>query len=186
MSVVSILAAAWLATAAADQPPTAAPPAQAAFDPDATSDEPTIAPDTATPPIGALAVYQQGAIQAAYRAAEAMQGPLDGLWRLQDAAGRTLFIFALSDAGGPPAPLAARPNNPGVEGAWRDPNRAGAADASGFVDEVRDDGGRQSLRIQQGPDQRTETVSLSAGRDGQWTGELRDDGQRRVVVMSRF
>ncbi len=132
-----------------------------------------------------LAVDQQGAIQAAFRAAEAMQGPLDGLWRVQDNDGRTLLVFALVDPGDAPAPLSAMPDHPGVEGAWRDPNKARAQGSSGFLDSVRSDGGRVSIRFAEDPAQ-PETLSLSAGRDGRWRGELNVAGAPRRVIMTRF
>jgi hypothetical protein len=172
---IAAIAAAWLASAppagADEAGPEAAPAASAR--PDAAAaphPEPDAAPE----------------IIAAFQAAEAMQGPLDGLWRLQDGQGRTLFIFSLADAGGPPAPLAADPDRPGIEGAWRDPGRAGAADGSGFLDIVRRDGGRLTIRFVAGPDGRPQILTLTAAGDGRWTGQLNDGGARRSVVMSRF
>jgi hypothetical protein len=159
-------AALWLAAAAPPDPELqAAPPAPM---------ETPGAPD------------QQASVQAAFAAAEAMQGPLDGIWRLNDAAGRTLFIFALSDAGGPPAPLAASPEHPGVEGAWRDPGRPGKADASGFVDNVTRNGGHLSIRFVEGSDQARAMVELTLGRAGVWSGALTGAGPRQAVTMIRF
>lgn len=160
------LAALWLAAAAPTDPELQpAPPAPM---------ETPGAPD------------QAASVQSAFDAAEAMQGPLDGIWRLTDAGGRTLFIFDLSDPGGPPAPLAASPDHPGVEGAWRDPGRPGKADASGFLGAIRRDGGRLSMRFVEGPDQAEATVDLALGRDGVWRGALTGDGPRRAVTMIRF
>ena len=173
MIAIAAIAAAWLASAppagADDAGPEAAPAASAAPGP-AAAPQPDPTP----------------AIMAAYQAAEAMQGPLDGLWRLQDGQGRTLFIFSLADAGGPPAPLAAAPDHPGTEGAWRDPGRVGPADGSGFLDIVRRDGGRLTIRFVAGPDGRPQILTLTAAGDGRWTGQLNDGGARRSVVMSRF
>ena len=129
---------------------------------------------------------QQATIQSAFVAAEAMQGPLDGLWRLDDVEGHTLFIFDLSDAGGPPAPLAAAPEHPGVEGTWRDPSRPGKADASGFVDTITHNGARLSIGFVEGPYQARAKVELALGSDGVWTGALTGAGPRQAVTMIRF
>jgi hypothetical protein len=164
--VSAILAALWLAAAPPPDPELqTAPPAPM---------EAPGAPD------------QAASVQSAFAAAEAMQGPLDGIWRLNDASGRTLFIFDLSDAGGPPAPLAASPDHPGVEGAWRDPNRPGKADASGFMDNIQREGARLSIRFVEGPDQANATVNLALGRDGVWRGALSGAGPRQAVTMIRF
>jgi hypothetical protein len=162
VSAIPPIAALWLMTA-----PVAAAPAVA--NPPATP-----GPD------------QQVVIRAAYQAAEAMLGPLDGLWRLDDATGRTLFIFDLSDAGGPPAPNAAKPDDPGLEGAWRDPNHAGSPSASGFLDSIRRDDGRLSIRFAESPGASPRRLVLSVGSDGRWTGELAGAGARQAVVMTRF
>jgi hypothetical protein len=129
---------------------------------------------------------QQTVIAAAAKAAEAMQGPLDGLWRLTDGRGDTLFVFDLADPGGPPAPLAADPDKPGVEGAWREPGRAGAPGALGLVDQVRRAGARVRLSFVEGARAQPRTVSLTRGRGGRWSGVLSAEGARRRVVMTRF
>jgi hypothetical protein len=178
VSVVSAIAAAWLASAATDAAPAAQP-----SDPETEAPAASAAAAPFTIPEGP---DQQAAIQSAYQAAEALQGPLDGLWRLDDAAGHTLFIFDLSDAGGAPAPLAALPDAPGVEGAWRDPARPGAPDASGFIDSVRSDGRWVQIRFVEGVDRRAEVVTLKAVGGARWAGELADSGASRAVVMTRF
>ena len=80
----AVLAALWLAAAA---------PA-----------DPELQAGTPAPMETPGAPDQGPSVQLAFDAAEAMQGPLDGIWRLNDASGQTLFIFDLSDPGGPPAP----------------------------------------------------------------------------------
>ena len=167
MSTLTVITALWLATAGLAPTRRRRPrpgPSSHRTDPEASAaaepDPPQDAPD------------QEGAVAAAYQAAEAMQGPLDGLWRLQSAGGRTLYIFSLSDAGDAPAPLAASPDHPGVEGAWRDPGRTGAPDASGFIDSVRRQGDWLQIRFVEGADKRPETVTLRAGQTGRWSGEL--------------
>lgn len=126
---------------------------------------------------------QAAQISAAFQAAEALQGPLDGVWRLSDRAGRTLYVFALADPGSAPAPLASDPLHPGVEGAWRDPARTSASGGSGFIDTVADRGGRVRIGFCDG---QAEAVTLRAAGAGRWTGALTRAGRRRAVVMTRF
>jgi hypothetical protein len=178
LGLVPILAVAWLATADAAAPAPAPPPTAAAeTDPEGGAAGPAIPDDGPD---------QQAVIASAYQAAEAMQGPLDGLWRVTDEAGRILFIFDLSDPGGPPAPLAATPSDPGVEGAWRDPSGAGSPNAFGFIDKVRHEGARLSIRFVEEPGDRAEVLTLSPSRDGRWAGELAGAGARQAIVMAKF
>jgi hypothetical protein len=153
----------------------------------AAADDPEAPPPQAPVPAQTSVVGgpDQGAsVAAAYAAAEALQGPLDGLWRLEDQTGRTLFILSLADPGGAPAPLAEHPDAPEVEGAWRDPGRTGSPDGSGLIESVRLGAGR--VRIRMGPSAEAETLSLTAGADGRWKGELVGRGSRRPVTMTRF
>lgn len=133
---------------------------------------------------------QAAAVQAAFDAAESLQGPLDGLWRIEDADGRTLFVFDLIDPGGPPAPLSADPDHPGLEGAWRDPNRPRGPDSSGVIDVVSRAGEHLSIRFVQGSGQgsarATRALALTQDASGGWSGELAGDGARRPVVMRRL
>jgi hypothetical protein len=179
VSAASAIAAVWLAASAAAPAPLTPP----AADPETEAAPAEAPPAPFTPPTGP---DQQAAIQAAYQAAEALQGPLDGVWRLTDANGRTLFIFELSDAGGPPAPLAATPDHPGIEGAWRNPDRPGSPDGSGFIDSVRGDGRWVQIRFVEGPDRRAEVVTLKAAAGARWTGELASATASRAVIMTRF
>jgi hypothetical protein len=173
VSAAAAIAAVWLAASAAATP----------ADPETETAPASAAPAPFTLPTGP---DQQAAIQAAYQAAEALQGPLDGVWRLTDTGGRTLFIFALSDAGGPPAPLAANPDHPGIEGAWRNPDRPRAPDGSGFIDSVRGDGRWVQIRFVEGPDRAPEVVTLKAAAGARWTGGLASATASRAVVMTRF
>ena len=61
-----------------------------------------------------------------------------------------------------------------------------AFDSSGFLDSVRDDGGKLSIRFVEEPGQAPETLSLSASHDGRWRGELNGPSARQPVVMIRF
>jgi hypothetical protein len=54
---------------------------------------------------------------ASYAAAERLQGPLDGTWRLKTARGRLLYVIQISDP----------PGGGGLHAAWRDPAVTGMA-----------------------------------------------------------
>jgi hypothetical protein len=173
MSALAALAAAWLLAAGAplagDADPELGPPA------DASGAVETTAPGD-----------QDVDVAAAYAAAESLQGSLDGLWKVVDGEGRTLYIFSLSEAGDGPAPLAANPGHPGVEGAWRDPARAGQADGSGFLDSIDEDGGRLWIKFADRGGQRPEALTLKITAKDRWTGQLSGGGAARPVVMTRF
>ncbi|MBU3974034.1 MAG: hypothetical protein KKE42_09580 [Alphaproteobacteria bacterium] len=65
------------------------------------------------------AAYEQGVASAEIRADQAA-GPLDGAWRIVDAAGRALYDLVLADPGVGP-----------VEGGWSSESGAGAATSDG-------------------------------------------------------
>jgi hypothetical protein len=177
MGAQGLFAALWLISAA---PATTGP---ATADPEAASG-PAAPGDDAEPAPGAP--DQQAAVKSAYAAAESLLGPLDGLWRLEDTSGRALFILDLSDPGPPPAPLAAAPDDPGLEGAWRDPADPRAPDASGLIDGARRSGDHLSIAFTRGTDQAPVAIDLRKSRDGRWTGALTIAGARQAVVMTRF
>ena len=116
----------------------------------------------------------QGAIVEAYKAAEGLQGGLDGAWRLEDADGGLLYVFEISDPGGGGT----------IEGAWRDPRHLGAAGSSGFLASIRRGG--DGLDIRFGSGLFAPQLVLKPTPDGGWAGQLIHDGPRRRVVMSRF
>jgi hypothetical protein len=70
-------------------------------------------------PTDAEAAYEQGVVAAEIRA-DQFAGPLEGVWRIVDAAGRTRFDLVLHDPGAGPA-----------EGGWRNGSGWGAATSDG-------------------------------------------------------
>jgi hypothetical protein len=109
-------------------------------------------------------------IAASGAAAQALQGPLDGTWRLADAEGRGLYVFAIVDPVTPHASL---------QGAWRAPDGA----RSGFVDEVHRRRGLLTLRFR---DQGAfVNIDLHVRRSGEWSGVVRRGGVRLAVTMRR-
>jgi hypothetical protein len=106
-------------------------------------------------------------LRASYASAQAFQGPLDGAWTLSGE-GDGLYGFKLVDRGAGV-----------VEGAWRDLRKVGALAGSGFVDDIRREGGVLTLRF--GP----AVVSLTGGYGDAWTGELTEAGARRPVTLRK-
>ncbi len=102
--------------------------------------------------------YEQGVASAEIRA-DQMAGPLDGAWRIRDAAGRALYDLVLMDPGFGP-----------VEGGWRGSARPGSG---GAVSDGR------TLTLEGGG-----VITLESAGSG-WTGQLAEGGQTRPVTLSR-
>lgn len=113
-------------------------------------------------------------IRGSFASAQGMQGPLDGRWVLRGPDGAVLYDLQLVDK-----------NNGVLEGAWRDPRRRAAADASGFVDVIQRTGGAVTARFQVRASGQQAQLSLSFQSDGAWAGELIEGGERRAVTMRR-
>lgn len=105
-------------------------------------------------------------LRASMAAVTAFQGPMDGGWTLM-AGQRELYVFQLLDRNGV------------VEGAWRDPRRPGALEASGFLDQVERRADGMTLRI----GQRVVTLKLDA--DGRLSGEITEAGRTEAVTLRR-
>lgn len=102
--------------------------------------------------------YEQGVASAELRA-DQTAGPLDGLWRISDAEGRTLYEVLLMDPGVGP-----------VEGGWRNGRDGGGAVSDGRTLTLEDDGGG--------------VIVLERAGDG-WRGRLTLDGRARPVTLTR-
>lgn len=107
-------------------------------------------------PSDAETAYDQGVASAEIRADQA-GGPLDGRWRMVDAAGRTLCDLVLSDPG--PGP---------VEGGWRGESSAGGATSDGTTLTLDGLGAMTLERTASG-----------------WRGALTAGGRIHPVVLSR-
>jgi hypothetical protein len=109
-------------------------------------------------------------------AAQGLQGPLDGGWSIEGPGGAGLYVLQIVDKVGGTGPL---------EGAWRDPRRAGAVGSTGLVDVVdRSDSGflaRFSPRAGQ-----LATLDLTPRGDGSWTGKLNENGTETLVTARRL
>ena len=121
---------------------------------------------SATPPADPLGAR----IAESARAAEALQGPLDGTWDLRDAKGRRVLILHIVDpAGG--GPLAA---------AWRAPEDGGA---TGYVDAIERTAGGLTLRVAAEGGPATVVRLRKSGRT--FTGVLIMNGRGRPVALTR-
>ena len=187
MSVLAALAVLLMQAAQPAEPSAPAAPPVAAPTPPAPSTpaQPTIDSVLDQEPITEDA--REAAVKAAFAAAQARRGPLDGRWRLSTPDGQTLYIFQLADPGQSPDPRSISPSVPVIEGAWRDPRREGAVGGSGFLTNVRRDGADLILRFSQGADPaRSQLVTLRLRPAGDWAGTLQGETAPQPVVMTRF
>lgn len=102
------------------------------------------------------AAYEQGVASAEIRADQAA-GRMDGVWRIVDAAGRTLYDLVLNDPGVGP-----------VEGGWRGGEDWGAATSDGATLTLEGSG----------------AMTLERNGTG-WRGMLTIDGETRPVSLIR-
>ncbi|WP_374472113.1 hypothetical protein [Phenylobacterium sp.] len=156
--------------AAAPEPEIAIPAAPVPYAPPAPRlTEPVFVDQTGKNPDAPPSVRDlayESRLRASFASAQSFQGPLDGAWTLTAADGAGLYAFKLVDRSGGT-----------LEGAWRDLRRPGALGASGFVDEIRRDGGRLTLRFGEA------SANFSGGYGDRWSGELVEGGQRRTVTL---
>ena len=111
-------------------------------------------------------------VRQSFAAAESFQGPLDGGWTLSATGEGQLYAIRFVDKAGR------------LEAAWRDLRRQGALGASGFVDQVDRSGGRLTLRFSPAAGVR-DVATLTAGSGGVWSGELDENGRKRVVSLAK-
>ena len=125
-------------------------------------------------PLNSVEQGYENRMRASFASAQGMQGPMDGGWTLRGQDGRTLYAFLFVDK-----------NQPSLEGAWRDPRRPGAADASGFFTVIQRSGGQVTASFYPRPGEGEAGLSLSSAANGEWRGELTEGGRRTSVVLRR-
>lgn len=113
-------------------------------------------------------------IRGSFASAQGLQGALDGHWVVRSSQGVELYDLQLVDK-----------NNGVLEGAWRDPRRRGAADASGFVDDIQRAAGQITARFQIRASGARAVLTLTQQGNGDWSGDLAEQGDRRDVSMKR-
>jgi len=182
LALLSLLAAQPAAPDPDSPPPPAPPPASSP--PSATAEPPSIDSILEQEPLTEDA--RQAAVRGAFDAAQARRGSLDGRWRLSGGGGEVLYIFQFTDPGQTPDPRSTTPSVPVIEGAWRDPRRAGSADGSGFLASVQREGAALTVRFPDPDSAHFRSVTLHARASGDWAGQLEGAGAPQSVVMTRF
>ena len=112
-------------------------------------------------------------IRASDRAAQALQGPLDGAWTLYDAAGARLYAFQLVDPVGGHGPL---------QGAWRDLR---GHETMGVFTELRREGDALILRLPAHGETPAVSIRLRGDGHGPRRGRMSGDPASHAVVMRR-
>lgn len=116
-------------------------------------------------PPGADEIAYDSRLKSSAAASRSFEGPMEGAWKLLGG-GRDLYHLQLVDRDG------------WIDGAWRDPQRAGAVNGSGFIAEVRR-GGALVLRFSD------EVVAVLEPHAGGWRGQLTEGGRSLPVTLVR-
>ena len=112
-------------------------------------------------------------IAASANAAQALQGPLDGTWRVTSATGGALYVLQISDPAGGGSPL---------EAAWRKPGPGGDV---GAASRISRSGGRLLVDFRPRIDGPAVALSLRRSSPQRWRGWMVWRGARRRVMMAR-
>ncbi|WP_066683615.1 hypothetical protein [Caulobacter sp. CCH9-E1] len=134
---------------------------------------PIPAPSETTP---AAQVYELR-VRGSIAAAQNLQGPLDGQWRVNGPDGTPLYALQIVDKAGGSAPL---------EGAWRDLRRTGAPGSTGLIDDLQREGEGLSARFLAREGGQPSTLALRPDEDGRWSGQLVEDGATRTVAAEHL
>lgn len=110
-------------------------------------------------------------VKGSIAAAQNLQGPLDGGWRIVGKDGGQLYALQIVDKAGGAGEL---------EGAWRDVRRQGAVGSTGLIDDLRRDGGDVVVRFSPRGGQST-TLTLRPSGSERWSGELAENGATQAV-----
>lgn len=125
-------------------------------------------------PLNPVELGYETRLRSSFASAQGMQGPLDGAWTLSTTGGQPLYSLLFVDKG-----------RGQLEGAWRDPRRSGATDASGFMTGVQRIGAQLSASFQTRPGVGATTITLNPAASGTWTGVLDEAGTRTSVTLKR-
>lgn len=115
-------------------------------------------------------------VKGSIAAAQNLQGPLDGGWRIVGQDGGQLYALQLVDKAGGYGEL---------EGAWRDVRRSGAVGSTGLIEDLRREGSDVVVRFSPRGGQ-SSVLTLRPAGYARWAGELVEDGQARAVVAEQL
>lgn len=115
-------------------------------------------------------------VKGSVAAAQNLQGPLDGSWKVSGADGAELYALQIVDKAGGASDL---------EGAWRDVRRPGSVGSTGLIEDLRQDGDQITARFSPRGGQ---SAVLSLRRVGEevWSGELYENGAAVAVQAERL
>ena len=139
---------------------------------------PIPAPEPTAPTGGELTKAQvyELRVKGSIAAAQSLQGPLDGGWRIAGPDGTQLYALQIVDKAGGYGEL---------EGAWRDVRRAGAVGSTGLIDDLRRDGGDVVLRFSPRGGQSSMLTLRPAGATA-WSGQLVENGVTQPVTAEHL
>ncbi|MEI7932772.1 MAG: hypothetical protein WCI21_06930, partial [Alphaproteobacteria bacterium] len=130
-------------------------------------------PVVETDPLTAADRDYDNKVLGAFQNAQARQGPLDGRWLIKTPDGSVLYALQINDPGDGPGQ---------VEGVWRDP-RTNGPDATGFIDQVSQQGGEMVLAFSEAGVARQ--LRLRHSDSGSWSGQVRVGVVSTTVLMLR-
>lgn len=111
-------------------------------------------------------------VKGSIAAAQSLQGPLDGGWKIAAPDGAQLYALQIVDKAGGYGDL---------EGAWRDVRRAGAVGSTGLIDDLRRDGAEVVLRFSPRGGQ-SSVLTLRPAGETLWSGQLVENGVSQPVT----
>jgi len=117
-------------------------------------------------PLSAADAAYDARLRSSLASAMSFQGPMAGGWVLF-AGPRERYAFQLVDREG------------SISGAWRDPGRPGALEASGYIDEVERSAEGLNLRFDE------HTLELRSLPGGRFAGELKAAARTESVTLRR-
>lgn len=115
-------------------------------------------------------------VKGSIAAAQSLQGPLDGAWRIVGADGAQIYALQLVDKAGGQGEL---------EGAWRDVRRPGTVGSTGLIEDLRREGDDIVVRFSPKVGQ-SSTLTLRSSGYEQWSGQLVENGATVAVVAQHI
>nr|WP_295108580.1 hypothetical protein [uncultured Caulobacter sp.] len=135
-------------------------------------------PEATTAPDGEptrAQVYEMR-VKGSVAAAQSLQGPLDGGWKIVGADGGQIYALQIVDKAGGYGEL---------EGAWRDLRRPGSVGSTGLVEDLRREGDAVVVRFSPRVGQ-SSVLSLRPSGYEHWSGELAENGASVAVVAEHI